>query len=90
MLRNFSVSSKSQNLEPFGGPRRNNSTNQKEGKWRGIRFFDMFIVRGAAAKTVIPQEMGYRETVSSARYMKRAGMFMLKSLWVKSFFLAFC
>ena len=56
----------------------------------GIRFFDMFGVRGAAAKTVIPQEMGYRETVSSARYMKRAGMFMLKSLWVKSFFLAFC
>jgi hypothetical protein len=50
----------------------------------------MFGVRGAAAKTVIPQEMGYRETVSSARYMKRAGMFMLKSLWVKSFFLAVC
>jgi len=30
MLRNFRVSSKSQNLEPFWGPRRNNSTNQKE------------------------------------------------------------
>jgi len=50
MLRNFRVSIKSQNLEPFWGPRRNSDTNQKEGGWKGIRFFDMFGVYGSAAK----------------------------------------
>jgi hypothetical protein len=34
----------------------------------------------ALAKTVIRQEMGYRETVSLGRYMKWAGRFMLKLL----------
>ena len=40
----------------------------------------MFGVRGAAGKMVIRQEMPYRETVSSGRYMKQAGKFMLKAV----------
>jgi hypothetical protein len=61
MLRNFRVSSKSQNLEPFLGPRRNNSTNQEEGGWRGIRFFDMFGLHGAAGKRLFGKKWAIGE-----------------------------
>jgi len=42
-------------------------------------FWHVWSSRGYG-KTVIQQEMGYRETVSSGRYMKQAGKFMLKML----------
>jgi hypothetical protein len=50
----------------------------------------MFGVCGSAAKTVILQEMGYRETVSSGRYLNQEGKFMLKLLLVGAFWVLFC
>jgi len=44
----------------------------------------------ALAKTVILQELPFRETVSSGRYMKQAGKFMLKMLLGSAFLVLFC